>query len=115
MQPERTSRNGPQACDVVHVGRSASVQNTRPYRDSSHRHVGGSDRDMPHGEGVTAVSAPGPTIDTGLAHFISSALLVEQIHQKGADGCCVGCRVQWRRLVPHPCTQAEWARLVPMP
>lgn len=57
------------------------------------------------------MSAPGPT-DTGLRRFISSALLVEQIHQKGADGYCVGCRNHWRRLVPHPCTQAEWARLV---
>ena len=25
------------------------------------------------------------------------------------NGWCRGCRDQWRRLVPHPCTQAEWA------
>ncbi len=25
------------------------------------------------------------------------------------DGWCRGCRDQWQRLVPHPCTQAEWA------
>lgn len=25
------------------------------------------------------------------------------------DGWCRGCRDQWHRLVPFPCTQAEWA------
>ncbi len=28
------------------------------------------------------------------------------------DGWCRGCRQQWSRLVPYPCTQAEWARHV---
>jgi hypothetical protein len=25
------------------------------------------------------------------------------------DGWCRGCRDLWGRLVPYPCTQAEWA------
>lgn len=25
------------------------------------------------------------------------------------DGWCLGCRKQWNRLIPYPCTQVEWA------
>ena len=24
-------------------------------------------------------------------------------------GWCLGCREQWDRLIPYPCTQVEWA------
>ena len=30
----------------------------------------------------------------------------------GEDGWCKGCLDQWARLIPQPCTHAEWANRV---
>jgi hypothetical protein len=46
------------------------------------------------------------TVHKGQTHDVAAAVLAVHIAE---DGWCRGCRDQWHRLVPSPCTQAEWA------
>ncbi|OWV02716.1 hypothetical protein B5D80_25025 [Micromonospora wenchangensis] len=39
----------------------------------------------------------------------SAVQMVLPVHPHGLDGSCVGYRVRWARLSPHPCWQVEWA------
>jgi hypothetical protein len=50
-------------------------------------------------------------IDSIRASNASAAAEVLRTHVAD-DGWCRGCRDQWSRLVPYPCTQAQWARHV---
>jgi hypothetical protein len=42
-------------------------------------------------------------------HTIIDTVLEVLATHVAEDGWCRGCREQWGRMVPHPCTQAEWA------
>ena len=54
------------------------------------------------------VGAPEPAAEGGWACFMESVSEIARFHRRDVDGFCE----QWRRLVPYPCTQAEWARFV---
>jgi hypothetical protein len=56
-----------------------------------------------------------PILQSGGERFLAvhksldvAAAAVLTVHV-AEDGWCRGCRDQWQRLVPYPCTQAEWA------
>jgi hypothetical protein len=50
--------------------------------------------------------------DDGWTRFLASARQTAGLHQQGTDGTCTGCVSTWGRIVPYPCTQAEWAHAV---
>lgn len=53
----------------------------------------------------------GPAAD-GPERVFADAVTVAGLHVPDRDGWCVGCLQVWGRLVPYPCTQAEWAQAV---
>ena len=46
------------------------------------------------------------TVHKGQSTEVAATVLTVHVAE---DGWCRGCRVQWQRLIPFPCTQAEWA------
>jgi hypothetical protein len=54
---------------------------------------------------------PQPATARPLA-LLPAAQALLAIHQPDAAGLCTGCRQQWARVVPHPCTQHIWAQAV---
>jgi hypothetical protein len=54
--------------------------------------------------GETMIDHKGLSCDNAAAEVLQAHV--------AQDGWCRGCRDQWNRLVPYPCTQVEWAQHV---
>jgi hypothetical protein len=65
-----------------------------------------------HLSGEAATSIQSANDREALLRLITSACGVARDHTACSHGMCTGCLTGWDRLVPHPCTHAEWARTV---
>ena len=54
---------------------------------------------------------PRPTTHRPIG-LLPAARAVLATHRPDPGGLCAGCRHQWNRVVPHPCTQSSWAQAV---